>query len=71
MGFNAPDSKTVGSWSGVNVEAALSALASSKRVQDTTGLDRQGLLRRFAQPWSPEYALSECEQFSNTLLVYV
>ena len=49
---------------------ALSALASSKRVQDATGLDRQDLLRRFAQPWSPEHALSECEQFIDTLLVF-
>jgi len=32
----------------VNADTALMIIASSERVQEATGLDQQGLLRRFA-----------------------
>lgn len=47
-------------WSGVDAEVALMAIVSSTNVQEAIGLDRQGLLRRFANKWTPELALKEC-----------
>ena len=42
-------------------EALILAIVSNKTVQDATGLDRQGLLRRFSASWSAESAFRECE----------
>ncbi|KAH7887618.1 hypothetical protein F5I97DRAFT_1951639 [Phlebopus sp. FC_14] len=52
-------------WSCVNADEALSVLTSCKRVQEATGLDRQGLLRRFTAKWSAEAALREAFERSN------
>lgn len=49
----------VGSWSNVNAEEALAILVSSKSVQDATGLDRQGLLRRCSAKWTIDTALRD------------
>ncbi|KII95247.1 hypothetical protein PLICRDRAFT_207863 [Plicaturopsis crispa FD-325 SS-3] len=46
-------------WTGLDIEAALMAIVSCQNAQDATGLDRQGLLRRFAYKWTPESALKE------------
>jgi hypothetical protein len=46
-------------WTGVDAEAALVAVASSQSVQESTGLDHQGLLQRFTR-WSPDSALKDC-----------
>jgi hypothetical protein len=48
-------------WSHVNAEKALSLIVSSKNVQEATGLDRQGLLRRLTVQWSAEAALRDCK----------
>lgn len=50
----------------VDTEAALTALASSSGLQAITGLDRQGLLRRFTIEWTVEGALKDSiEHTSN------
>lgn len=43
----------------VEPEATLPALASSARLQAITGLDEQGLLRRFTMKWTVENALKD------------
>lgn len=55
------ESEMVAGWSHVNAEEALSLIVSSKNVQEATGLDRQGLLRRLATQWSAHAALKDCE----------
>ncbi|KAG2154934.1 uncharacterized protein EDB93DRAFT_124660 [Suillus bovinus] len=51
--------EAVGIWSNVNAEEALAILVSSKSVQEATGLDRQGLLRRCSAKWTVEIALKD------------
>lgn len=46
-------------WSNVNAEEALAILVSSKSVQEATGLDRQGLLRRCSAKWTVDTALRD------------
>lgn len=48
-------------WSFVNAEEARAILVSSRSVQEATGLDRQGLLRRFSIKWTVDTALNDCE----------
>ncbi|KAG1840083.1 hypothetical protein DFJ58DRAFT_858586 [Suillus subalutaceus] len=55
----------VGPWSNVNAEEALAILVSSKSVQEATGLDRQGLLRRCSAKWSVDMALRDADRPSN------
>lgn len=55
------ESEMVAEWSHVNAEEALSLIVSCKNVQEATGLDRQGLLRRLTAQWSAEAALKDCE----------
>ncbi|KAH7931244.1 hypothetical protein BV22DRAFT_1027474 [Leucogyrophana mollusca] len=43
----------------VNAEEALMMIVSSRAVQEATGLDRQGLLRRFSTKWSADTALRD------------
>jgi protein EFR3 len=45
----------------IDPEVVLPALASSPALQAITGLDRSGLLRRFAIEWTVELALKECK----------
>ncbi|KAG0709779.1 hypothetical protein DFH29DRAFT_885776 [Suillus ampliporus] len=52
-------------WSSVNAEEALAILVSSKSVQEATGLDRQGLLRRFSVKWTVDMALRDSDKPSN------
>ena len=68
VGFPFIESKPLSSWTGVNAETALMALVTSQRIQEATGLDRQGLLRRFAQPWTADSALTDCQFFLLLLL---
>jgi hypothetical protein len=51
----------------IDPEITLTALASSCGLQAITGLDRQGLLRRFMIEWSVEGALKDCKSFLNDL----
>ncbi|KAH7914390.1 hypothetical protein BJ138DRAFT_1000116 [Hygrophoropsis aurantiaca] len=44
---------------GVNAEEAVAIIVSSRAVQEATGLDRQGLLRRFSSKWSADTALKD------------
>lgn len=39
------------------------AIISNQNVQEATGLDRPGLLRRFSMKWTPESALKDCKLF--------
>lgn len=63
--FTSTESKPPTSWTGLNAETALMAVVTSQRVQEATGLDRQGLLRRFAQPWTADSALTDCQFFTT------
>lgn len=45
----------------VDIEVAVTALASSNGLQAVTGLDKPGLLRRFMIDWTVEGALKDCE----------
>ncbi|KAG8218633.1 hypothetical protein J3R82DRAFT_4297 [Butyriboletus roseoflavus] len=60
------ESEMVAEWSHVNAEEALSLIASNKNVQEATGLDRQGLLRRMTTQWSAEAALKDSLERPNT-----
>lgn len=51
----------------IDSEITLPALASSSGLQAITGLDRQGLLRRFMIEWSVEGALKDCKRFFSDL----
>jgi hypothetical protein len=42
------------------------AIVTSQRVQEATGLDRQALLRRFAQQWTADSALTDCQFFATS-----
>lgn len=66
--FAQAESKPPTSWTGVNAEAALMAIVTSQRVQEATGLDRQGLLRRFSQQWTADSALTDCQFFAMSLI---
>ncbi|KAG2063841.1 hypothetical protein BDR04DRAFT_1111011, partial [Suillus decipiens] len=55
----------MGPWSNVNAEEALAILASSKSVQEATGLDRQALLRRCSAKWTVDMALGDADRPSN------
>lgn len=68
--FNSAGSQPPASWTGVDAEAALTMIVSSDRVQDATGLDRQGLLRRLADQWSADSALRECEIFVSCFMYH-
>ncbi|KAI0347191.1 hypothetical protein BDW22DRAFT_1351558 [Trametopsis cervina] len=46
-------------FAALDSEALLLAIVSNKTIQDATGLDRQGLLRKFSAPWSAEIAFRE------------
>ena len=63
--FNSAISEILPSWTGVNADTALMIIASSERVQEATGLDQQGLLRRFAQQWSADSALRDCKFYAT------
>lgn len=58
---SAPDARKIDSCGCIDAEVALPALASSAGLQAITGLDRQGLLRRFMIEWSVEGALKDCK----------
>ncbi|KAG1752645.1 uncharacterized protein EDB91DRAFT_1243408 [Suillus paluster] len=57
--------REVSQWSSVNAEEALAILVSSKSVQEATGLDRQGLLRRFSVRWTVDIALRDSDRPNN------
>jgi hypothetical protein len=61
--FSANPDMTLESWAGVDAEAALLAVVSKQNVQESTGLDRQGLIRRFANIWTADSALKDCKFF--------
>jgi len=64
---SSPGDAEVAQWSSVNPEEARAILVSSKSVQEATGLDRQGLLRRFSVKWTVDMALNDCEaNYSDT-----
>lgn len=45
----------------VDSEGLLMAIVSNQKVQETTSLDRQGLLRRLTAQWTPEAAFAQGE----------
>jgi hypothetical protein len=55
------DSPETTLWSGVSAEAMLEAITSDRFMQEATGLDRQGLLRRLSVKWTPDAALKNCK----------
>ncbi|KZP02598.1 hypothetical protein FIBSPDRAFT_1055768 [Athelia psychrophila] len=64
--FNPGETKSKSSWSGISSQNALMTIVSSQSVQEATGLDRPGLLRRFSMKWTAESALKDSvEQPSN------
>lgn len=54
-----PEPTGITPWSGVSSEAVLEAITCNKSVQEATGLDRQGLLRRFSATWTADAALRD------------
>ncbi|KAG6378718.1 hypothetical protein JVT61DRAFT_12991 [Boletus reticuloceps] len=60
------ESEIVAEWSHVNAEEALSLIVSSRNVQEATGMDRQGLLRRLTAQWSAEAALKDSLERPST-----
>lgn len=58
---SATELEVVDEWSHVDAEEVLSLIVSCKNVQEATGMDRQGLLRRLTAQWSAEAALKDCE----------
>ncbi|KAJ7590858.1 hypothetical protein C8J56DRAFT_934069 [Mycena floridula] len=46
-------------WAGVDAESALLAIVSNQSVQEATGIDKSGLLRRFSNKWTVETALRD------------
>ncbi|KAF7967328.1 hypothetical protein HWV62_34705 [Athelia sp. TMB] len=58
--FTPAEAKPNFSWSGISSQNALMAIISNQNVQEATGLDRPGLLRRFSMKWTPESALKDC-----------
>ncbi|KAF8557003.1 hypothetical protein OG21DRAFT_1407944 [Imleria badia] len=53
------EAEMVAEWSHVDAQEALSLIVSCKNVQEATGVDRQGLLRRLAAQWSAKAALKD------------
>lgn len=47
------------------------AIVSCTNVQDATGLDKEGLLRRLAAQWTAESAFKNCELVESTFQVYM
>ncbi|KAI0092076.1 hypothetical protein BDY19DRAFT_928213 [Irpex rosettiformis] len=47
-------------------EALMLAIVSNKTIQDATGMDRQGLLRKFSASWSAESAFREAIDATST-----
>jgi hypothetical protein len=58
-------------WSFVNAEEAREIIVSSKYVQEATGLDRQGLVRRFSVKWTVDMALNDCKANCLTLITFL
>ncbi|KAJ4001786.1 hypothetical protein F5050DRAFT_1890936 [Lentinula boryana] len=52
-----PPADFIPQWSGVDTQAALSALVSHSGIQETVGLDREELLSSLSIQWSAETAL--------------
>ncbi|KAJ3778916.1 hypothetical protein FB446DRAFT_267845 [Lentinula raphanica] len=52
-----PSINFIPEWSGVDAQAALSALASHPGIQETMGLDKEQLLSSLSTQWSTEAAL--------------
>lgn len=48
-------------WAGVNANEALTAICSSRVVQEATGVDRDTLYRRLHNPWTAQLALRDCK----------
>ncbi|KAG5221564.1 plasma membrane localization protein [Salix suchowensis] len=46
---------------GVNLEAALLAIASNEKAQESTGLDEQSMVRVLTARWTAESAIKSCE----------
>ncbi|KAF9464410.1 hypothetical protein BDZ94DRAFT_1161875 [Collybia nuda] len=57
------------SWEGFDTEAALLIVASSVSVQQATGLDKHGLLKRLSMKWTADSALMDQRSsgFESTL----
>jgi hypothetical protein len=55
---------------GIDDNAALTLVISSRIVQDYFTLDRESLLRRLTMKWTPELALKDCESSLNILNQY-
>ena len=58
------ESEMVAKWSHVDTEEALSLIVSFKNIQEATGMDRQGLLRKLTVQWSAEAALKDCKLYT-------
>ncbi|TFK43401.1 hypothetical protein BDQ12DRAFT_674918 [Crucibulum laeve] len=55
----------IGAWSGIDIEKATMIISSSETVQEATGLDAEGLYRRFTMHWTPEIALRDSDRSAN------
>lgn len=55
------------SWPGVDLDAALIAIASCEAIQEATGMDKDGLHRQISSKWTAEAALRNCEHGCHRL----
>jgi hypothetical protein len=55
------------SWPGVDLDAALMAIASCETIQEATGMDKDGLHRQISSKWTAEAALRNCEHCCHRL----
>jgi hypothetical protein len=55
------------SWPGVDLDAALMAIASCEAIQEATGMDKDGLHRQISSKWTAEAALRNCEHCCHRL----
>ncbi|KAF8974453.1 hypothetical protein BDZ97DRAFT_1647220 [Flammula alnicola] len=51
---------------GIDLDDALTLIASCRTIQDAFGLDQEGLLRRLTTKWTPELALKDCKLFEKS-----
>lgn len=54
------------SWPGVDLDAALMAIASCEAIQEATGMDKDGLHRQISSKWTAEAALRNSNDVTLT-----
>jgi len=56
-------------WSGIKSQEFSVLLALSKKVQEATTLDQQGLVRRLNAKWTVDGALRDCKFLAKAIVI--